>query len=433
MALTFKHFVTSSDGSITSGPTDITGIVRGTKVEMTIGDERINQAGDLALNTIEALPWDDTASRQNWVGAYWDGSLIAVYAQDDEYEYDEKTLRFKYRFTSIQSKFFADIKSTILGYSADSSAWNFALALGAHVISDIALNGGSATNRLAFSLGDIFAGLSGRSNSAYYTIYGVSHEIAVFASVPSEDIISIFRGESKPYTDTLGDVIDFTFKEDDDGNPYNMSWWHLFDLVRNAHNAFIVAEPFIASSTLKIQVNIVPRDSVTYSSHVTRDWLERQYNKGQYRVDGYKITGENFEFISDYYAANYGIDRQVAINDYLWPVDDTTLSLCCGLCDDASSTAGSYDVYDLVASVMPGDFSGGYAGGYYSSAVTGGDAFSGEYLYDGEALLDFVETPSEVFSAYLATFDFAVCLLRLVLNEDGRAQAEGFIKSKLKT
>jgi len=426
--LTWKLLQVAGDGTITADRRIDSSIIRRADFDETVGDEFFCKSSDLIIESIGELPiLYSLPVKQNWIACYVNGLLFNVYRHPqnadtgdlDYLEHDEKTDRYKFRLYPLQKVFYDHLAATVLQYSSTSTEWNYDLDAAIVSIKEIEVHNElgvptSTLDRAGFSIGDMIVGLVGKDNDYGYVISGLNHPILLYNS---SDLPILFRGLSKDDGDTAENIINFTFYEDG-ADIFHVTWMDVFKLIIFGWNAFIRVQPTIISSTLGIDVSIIPKINATISFAISAvQWIERRRVREKYKLDGVKLDGKNFSYSQGSESGNV-LSRSVDIADYSAPIENEDKELYWAEGD----FDGGVSQYDLVAPY----FASGKVQTWYDNMITTGDG------YEGKAFLNYFAgaPPQEnllTALSQIAIGDETIQLNTLRFDATGVADIEGII------
>jgi hypothetical protein len=246
MALTFTfELVTTNNAGVIQDQTEIDAyIINKFTVDETVGDELYLKSGDLLLETFTELTHN--GSYENWIFFYINDDLFNVYYYEDEtgVELDQKRNKYRYRFISIQQKFYNDANATDLqANTSDTDYWNYGLNSIAVAIHSLAVtdgdgDGNTFTGRWAFPIGLMLDGLSGKTNDYNYEIDTIDHNIPVIGY----EIPVVWRGRG--IKDSESD----------------------FNAITDTFNYHSIAEDYIFEFTVT-GVGVIPEEDSIYSNN----------------------------------------------------------------------------------------------------------------------------------------------------------------------
>lgn len=291
--LTMKLMEVDAHGKIHVGdPIDCNYIIGGLSLDMTLGNESFEQAGDIAVQHRELFPgvgiW--------WLGAFYNDIMIDCFRVERNYdEMDlKKSCRYKSRLKSIQRIFYDDLDSTILAFeNIDTDSWNYNLSNGAAnlTIAEIMVRDGSGNyiienDRAGFSLRDLTESLHGSHSDKNYMV-----DIVTSCGYKISDGISglpiIYRGTSVDHEDLEG-AVDLTFTN------YDVTWLDVFKLSIFGFDAFVRVTPKIktvgADDYLAIDVDVIPKCKIVAVDLTTPKWLTRNKLTSKYYMDGIHLS-----------------------------------------------------------------------------------------------------------------------------------------------
>lgn len=407
MSYSFRFLETDLVGTITQD-VPLTVIPQNTSLYETVGDERFLESGDLSFQLIDPLPFV-AASGRKWVAVYWDGTLYNVYRAIQDYEkLDEKRNIYKAsRLESIQSTFFNDLKTTRIHKTIPSAEdWSFNLTAAKVVIAQIRTNNELApsyiTDRWAFSIGNMLSNMVGKSDNSAYEINSLSHPLPL----KNQNVLPIlFRGQSKDSGESEGTAVSFTFDK--------MDWIEVFKIALYSYNCYLRVTPLISGGKLKIDIDMLSKKQTDTSGATPVTWLERERINRQYRIDGVRISGGNFEFTQGG-GGDYVFSQSVPVSDPEAQIGgtDETLYWAAG---DYVSASGKYDILDA-SNQNTGFYETGAIEPNYSGMITQNDGLTGQILFSGQKPLDKIQSGSDV-----------IQLTHVQTNRFGVAKVKGII------
>jgi len=279
-------------------------------VDDTIGDQEFLRSNDFTFETrseLEPFPSDFT-----WLALYVNDRLYNIYSWPGKYkEYEVKHPKYLYKAEPIQKKFYDDLSVMAIQYEgSDQEAWNYGVNDAALTIK--AINGNQ--DRYGFSLGLLLEGLLNRSDFQGYKVLALNHEIETPAT--DIEIPLVFRGDSKPTTDTIENAVNFTFWKDG-STEFNLTWLDTFKLIIFGRNAFVRVSGIMIDGELGIQLDAIPKTKGLSSINPANvRWKERKKILEKYKLEYIKITGHNFTYELGNSAKLLKFEKEVPCADY---------------------------------------------------------------------------------------------------------------------
>lgn len=411
---TFNLIKTYADGSVYS-TTPITNIINSVELEESVGDELYIRGGDLRLQTTTEIVHTHTLTELCWIGVYRNGTLMNVYfLENADKSFNYLTRVYEYNLISASAKLFNDLHNTVLQHNTTSTVWNYALSQSALAIESVKVKYddgySTAANRYGFSVGDIIKNLAGKHNFGYYAIGTVTND-----SVPvmtDDNLPILVRGVGPAIADfTLNEAIDYTFYQQfGEDNLFDLRMSDIFDIALTGWNSFLKVTPVIASSVLKLNLHLSPKNKKTVASPTTKNWHTLNFQEKRYKIDGVKISGDNFDF-------KFGNQGGVVLSKTL-KVESPEVAIPPGNLllywvggNFLETTYSGYNYYDILTAT---DETKPYADllllePYYEEILASGNGIEGEIFYNGEQIFDQIE---------LTTGGEAYQIINMVIRED---------------
>ena len=198
---------------------------------------------------------------------------------------------------------------------------------------------------------------------------------------------------------------------DSESSDIDMRWDEFFEIVSVGWNAYIAIIPKIESSTLKIDIKIIPRIELTASGQISVvSWSERKLIKEKYKIDGVAIAATNYTFI-DGDDKGHLMSKSVNLGERGQPNSNNETDLHIGITQYYGS--GGYDYTN------PDDFfykSGGTAfiEPWYEDMIGAGDG------YEGTALILYNDGSDKILKTLdqltFSSIDVQITSLRIMKN-----------------
>lgn len=439
MALTWRAILYDvAQNAVIQRTQEITDIINDFTLERTVGDDLYIKSGDIALELLSPLKIKPTFA-YHYLAIYLNGSLFDLFwvEHSDKIVHpgnvywaydsvDEKWGRYKLRLESIQKKLYEDLHNQAVTSTAALASAS-AVTIDTIQINDDVSSPSSATNRWGFSLIDIITFGQGGPGWAGGT---VTHP----GAVKNEDTLPIlYRGLSDDVaTVSDEDSFDNTFAAEDEISGETWTYFDLYKLASLINNSFIRVTPRIASNTITVDVDFIPKIAATVGTVKYPRWYDRTRQLQRFKVDGVEIKSAFSDFYNyptfTYQQGNPDGDKVIrktvkvaspAAFQKDVGIDKVYLSH-----GDFNSGDSQYEILNINAPFVyspyfedtprgPGGGSGAVSA-FYSDMIDEGHGYAGEIKYNGEKILDQV-----------AIDEFTIQINRLKIKRSGQVKVEG--------